>query len=262
MIVVLHPFTPDPAPTNEIVPAWQAISATQIRRRDGYWLITQPNHAALAGDLAARFDSAAFPRLEPEVVRTIGVHDAGWGIFASETGSAAPPLDAAGKPLCFFEIEPEDFLRAWTASIDRAEQIAPVGGIIVSGHFCRLAQGRLDSRPDPPPIMAMLRGFIARESDRQQRLAARDPRPEPELQRLTDTLQFCDLLSLYLCCGTRAPVEFPQQFGSRRVRLAWRDGACVLDPSPFSAGASLGVSARRFPPHNHEQTSLIGFLLR
>ncbi len=216
----------------------------------------------LAGDLAARFDSAAFPALEPDAVRGIGAHDAGWAIFAAESGAAPPPLDAAGKPLCFFEIEPADFLRAWTASIDRAEDIAPVAGIIVSRHFCRLGQARLDSRPDPPAITSMLREFLAREGQRQRGLNERASRPQAELNHLTDTLQFCDLLSLYLCCGTRAAVEFPQKLGGRGVRLQWRDGACALDPSPFSAGISLGVSARRYPPDAQLQTSILPILLR
>ncbi len=245
--MVLHPLTPE-APSHDCIPAWQAISATQLRRRDAYWLITQPDHAALAGALAARFDAPDFPQLEPDVVCVIGLHDAGWSIFSSETGDTAPPLNREGKPLSFFEIAPPDFLRAWTASIDRAEQIAAIGGLIVSRHFCWLGQYRLQSAGDPPEITAMVRRFLEVEAARQQRLRELDRRPEPELERLTSVLQFCDLLSLYLCSGAHATVEFPQQLASRPVRLSWKDGGCVLAPSPFRNGASLGVTARRYPP--------------
>ncbi len=259
--MVLHPVTSEP-PSNECLPAWQAISATQLRRRDAYWLITQPDHAALAGALAARFSSPDFPQLEPEVVRAIGLHDAGWALFDAEAGTAAPPVNAEGKPLAFFEIVPQDFLRAWTASIDRAEQIAPIGGLIVSRHFCWLGEYRLQTATDPPEVAAMVREFLQQEVARQQRLREHDGRSEAELLRLTAVLQFCDLLSLYLCSGARAPVIFPQQLASHPVRLSWREGGCALDPSPFREGVSLGITARRYPPVScGPQTASLAFLL-
>lgn len=259
--MVLHSIAPEPQ-SSECVPAWQAISATQLCRRDVYWLVTQPDHAALSGALAARFSSPDFPRLEADVIRAIGLHDAGWRIFDAEAGTAAPPLNAEGRPLSFFEIAPCDFLCAWTASIERAGQIAPIAGLIVSRHFCWLGRYRLQTSADAPEVTAAVRVFLDGEAARQHRLRRRDRRPEAELQRLTAVLQFCDLLSLYLCCGARASVEFPHQPASRPVRLAWRDGACVLDPSPFREGVSLGVTARRYPPDpSAPHTTSLAFLL-
>jgi hypothetical protein len=260
--MVLHAITSEPAGP-EYVPVWQAIAATQLPRRDVYWLIPQPDHAALSGALAGRFASAEFPQLEPEVVQAIGLHDAGWAMFESEAApDATPPLNGEGKPLSFFEIAPPEFLRAWSASIARAEEVAPVGGIMVSRHFCWLGQYRLGLRTDTPEIAAMLRQFLKGEAARQQRLSTRAGRAETELQRLTATLQFCDLLSLYLCCGTHDSVEFPQPLASRPIRLAWRDGGCRLDPSPFPEGVSMGVVARRYPPDpSAPTTTSLGFLL-
>ncbi len=259
--MVLYSIMSEPGPA-ECLPAWQAIAATQLPCRDSYWLITQPDHAALSGALAARFAGPEFPQLDPDVVRAIGLHDAGWALFEAEARGAAPPVNAEGKPLAFFEIAPADFLKAWTASITRAEKVSPIGGIIVSRHFCWLGQYRLESRTDPPEVTAILREFLSAERARQQHLGERDRRPEGELQRLTATLQFCDLLSLYLCCGTRASVEFPQALASRRIRLTWRNGGCVLDPTPFRAGVSLSVSARRYPAQGDAPvTTSLGFLL-
>ncbi len=259
--MVLHPLTADTAPPNGFVPVWEAIFQAQRRRRDGYWLITQPDHAQLAGDLAARFTAADFPQLGPEVIRAIGLHDAGWGMFGAEGAGAPPPLDAAGKPLSFFEIQPCDFLRAWAASIDRGEQCAPIGGLIVSRHFCWLGRYRLEARTDSPEVVTMIEDFLERESVRQRRLRALDQHSEDQLQRLTSTLQFCDLLSLYLCSGARPAAEFPQKdLAPRPIRLRWRDGACVLDPSPFTEGVSVGVTARRYPAGTPATASL-GFLL-
>ncbi len=259
--MVLRPLDGDPGePKEPLVPVWQAISRSQLRRRESYWTITQPDHAGLAGALASRFDSPDFPRLKPEVVRAIGLHDAGWAMFPAETGRTAPPLDEAGKPLAFFQIEPRDFLRAWTASIRHAEEGSAIGGLIVSRHFSWLGQMRLDTVQDPPEITALLQDFVGQERARQQLLRQRERR-EPDLELLTTVLQFCDLLSLYLCCGSHQPAEFPQRFGSKPVRVHWREGACFLEPSPFRDGASLGVNACRYPAMPGETNTTLGFLL-
>jgi uncharacterized protein DUF3891 len=77
------------------------------------------------------------------------------------------------------------------------------------------------------------------------------------VEHLVDLLQFCDLLSLYLCCGSRASVQFPQAVGSRSVVLR-RDGElCLLDPSPFRKEISLGVPARREPVSRSEPSTCV-----
>ncbi len=259
--MVLRPLECDPPEAEaQVLPVWQAISRSQLRRRDAYWTITQPDHAALAGALAEKFDAPEFPRLESDVVRAIGLHDAGWAIFPAETGRAKPPLDEAGKPLAFFQIEPRDFLQAWTASISHAEEGSAIGGIIVSRHFSWLGRMRLDTVQDPPETAALLRGFLQQEAARQQFLQQHE-RTEHDLETSTTVLQFCDLLSLYLCCGSRQPAEFPQRFAGKTVRAHWRDGACLLEPSPFRDGASLGVNASRYPFTPDEANTTIGFLL-
>jgi hypothetical protein len=239
------------------VSAWDAVEETQHRSAASYWLITQPDHAALAGELAAHFVSPRFPCLEESVVRAIAVHDAGWALFGPEQENPSPPpTDASGKPLSFLEIVPEDFIRAWSASIDRAEAGSPVGGIMVSRHFCRLGRGRLAAGGDNRTDTRRLLTFLEQEAQRERRLGASLPHTQPELERLADVLQFCDLLSLYLCCGTRRGVEFPQKLGGNTVRLRHRDGAFVLHPSPFQKGdtpapsglnLSLQVKAWRYP---------------
>jgi hypothetical protein len=259
--MVLYPIGDPPSTPamreDGFVPAWDAVEETQRRVAAGYWLITQPDHAALAGELAAHFVSPGFPSLEEHAVRAIAVHDAGWALFGPEQENPAPPpTDASGKPLSFLEILPEDFIRAWSASIDRAEGGSPVGGIMVSRHFCRLGRGRLAAGGDNAADTQRLVTFLKQEAQREQRLGGCVPYTQPELERLTDVLQFCDLLSLYLCCGTRRGVEFPQKLSGNRVRLRQHDGAFLLEPSPFQRGdraapsggdLSLQVTAWRYP---------------
>ena len=144
--MVLFPQSHAATKSAHLIPAWKAIEPRQHLRADSYLLVTQPDHATLAGALAAGFVSPQFPRLHPGIVEAIAVHDAGWALFAEEAGpAAAPALDAQGKPLSFVEIAPADFIRAWAASIQRAEQVCADGGIIVSLHFSSLARFRLDA---------------------------------------------------------------------------------------------------------------------
>jgi hypothetical protein len=267
--MVLRPVVPSPRPqpTEGGAPAWPAIERIQKQTAAEYWLVSQPDHAALAGALAANFVSPEFPCIDPLIARAIEVHDAGWAIFDSEARVAAvPAVDSRGKPVSFLEIDPADFLRAWSASIERAGSVCPAGGYIVSRHFCALGEGRLGSGIDGPENAARLRGFLATEANRQHRLLAQSGRPAGELEELLRVLQFCDLLSLYLCCGAAEAVEFPQPFAPGKVRVRPEKESFFLDPSPFRAlgGSramlSLGVEARRYPS-SAPKTTTLAFLL-
>jgi hypothetical protein len=130
-------------------------------------------------------------------------------------------------------------------------------------HFCALGEGRLASAIDGPENSSRLSEFLAREAEHRQRLLQQASQPEPELEALLLVLQFCDLLSLYLCCGATDAVEFPQQFAPGKVRIRRENQAFILHPSPFRCcesdpEVSLGVEARRFPSG---ATTTLAFLL-
>lgn len=188
-------------------------------------------------------------------MQAIAIHDAGWVIFEPERNPATPPcLMPGGKPQSFFEVAPCDFVRAWRSCIDAAEKLKPIAALMVSGHFCRLAEYRTRTLNDPPADASLLRDFLQGERGRQERLSGKQRRTPAEIEALVDVLQFCDLLSLYLCCGAAEEVEFPQKFTGRRVRARRRGGAVQFDPSPFRpagdespGGVSLGVRASRYP---------------
>jgi hypothetical protein len=248
-------------PGGETVTAWTAVEETQRRPAAEYWLITQPDHAALAGELAARLGPPLLNALPAEVVRGIAVHDDGWAAFDAHVA-----LTSDRRPLSFLDVPVPDFVRAWTDSIARAQQVAPIAGAIVSRHFCRLAQARASSRGDRAQDAQQLQEFLSREDERQQRLGQGES--EEYLEFLTDVLQFCDLLSLYLCCGAPQDVEFSPRFVPRPLRLTRladagnRAVACRLDPSPFPDGVDVAVAARRYPPSAGEPNLLtLPFLL-
>jgi hypothetical protein len=263
--MVLHPTTFDTPPrvSSTSVPAWDAVSRSQKQPASSWWLIAQPDHAALAGDLASNLATPLFPALDPEVLEAIALHDAGWAQFdnvdlpsrnpSTPNKSAQLPIPK-DRPLSFLDVKPVDFLIAWRVSIERAARSSAIGGFLVSHHFSRIGQTRLRLAGDAAEDTEIINDFLVAETRRRQGLERHLTRSPKEIELLVDVLQFCDLLSLYLCCGSPEAVEFPQRFGAQTVR-AWREGLmCVTGPPLFGSGVSLGVTAMPFenssePPH-------------
>ena len=250
--MVIYPL-PAGLPTGgEAIPAWHAVERAQTQTAKEWWLIAQADHAALAGDLAACSDWAELPRTDAEILQAIRLHDQGWSVFDSR------PKIEQGRPLSFLDVGAEEFLRAWEGSIDRAALSGPLAGVLVSEHFCRLGRHRLELRDDPPETCEMVAGFLEAESARQGRLTAQQSRSEEQIQLLVDLLQLFDLLSLYLCCGSRDNVEFPQRFAGQRIRLYREGELCRMQPAIFGSGTSLAVRACHYP---ERKSTTIPFLL-
>jgi hypothetical protein len=266
--MVLFPICSEArASTCSAVSAWQVVERRQKQAAEQWLLITQADHAVLAGDLAARIDHPSFPALSSDVLRAISLHDAGWTRFdgalrtENPNSSAISPRIRDGRPVSFLDTSPVQFLSAWTQSITATEQTSALGASIVSEHFCRLARTRLQSRSDHHEDTVRLENFLRCEMERQGKLLDRQNVPLQRLRLLTDALQFCDLLSLYLCCGADEPVEFPQEIGGATVRVRKRGEVYEFAPTIFGAGASLGVATHRYPFHGPKEVRVLRFLL-
>ncbi len=268
--MILRPIHADTDVPAAAGPAWPAIAARQRQHAEAYLLISQPDHARLSGELAAHFVSPRFTRVTPEVARAIASHDEGWGIYPSEASASAPPeLSAEGRPVSFIEFAPPQFLCAWTRSIEAAGRICAAGGIIVSRHFCSLAEFRLKQGALAANELRMISDYLARERERQQHWLGGCGYEEPELAALLEVLQFCDLMSLYLCCGTRQTVEFPNCLTDAPLRVVPTGSAnsYQLCPSPFQApgqperAITLSVTARRYPSQPAASTTTLEFAL-
>lgn len=249
--MVLRPL--ESSANRACVPAWEAVARTQKQLNQAWWLIAQPDHADLAGDLAERIRWECFPSLDAEVVEAIRLHDEGWAEFDLKA------VVRDGRPLSFLDIQPADFLRAWRGSIARAAASSAVGGLLVSWHFRRLGEFRLQSPDDDPHDKSLVEEFLRQEAERELQLAAQQSRALEDIPALVDALQFCDLLSLYLCCGSREEVVFPQKFQGRTIRAQYEKEMCRTTPALFPNGVSLGVTARRFP--DRVESATLPFLL-
>jgi hypothetical protein len=268
--MILFPLTPKDTEVSthkDAIPVWDAILEKQTTDAAAWWLITQPDHAALAGDLAAAIRSPHVPSLDDEVIQAISLHDAGWAALdgGGDRGGGEvtpiPPHISHARPASFLEIPIRLYLPVWAASIAKAESISPIGGFIVSEHFCRIGEMALNLKPCCDADTTHLRDFLNRESERKARLTKVDCHSALERNLLVDVLQFCDLLSLYLCCGARETVEFPQRFNGQVIRLTCIGDVFQIEPSMFGSGVSLGVSARRYPPLPELPSVSIPFLL-
>src|SRR6516225_1344618 len=79
-LMILRPLETPPVAGAEFLSAWTIVERMQRQPYDGCWMITQPSHAVLAGDFAAKMTGPNLPRMDAALLRAIALHDAGWGV--------------------------------------------------------------------------------------------------------------------------------------------------------------------------------------
>jgi hypothetical protein len=272
--MVLRPEGLPELPKCGFVSAWDAVASTQKTTSAKYHLVRQPDHARLAGQIAQQISIAGAPAVDDDIVRGISLHDEGWADFdcgRERLGATHArydennvALNADGKPLSFLDIKAGDFLRAWRGSIECAEAVAPIAGLIVSEHFRRIGEFGVSLSTYSDSDTQQVREFLAHEEQRQSRLRRLQGRSEKEVAYWTDVLQFCDLLSLYLCCGSEENVEFPQRIGPKgeTIRLQRENGVNVLSPSPLAREAEVSLEAQSYPADLHASSTKLGWRVR
>lgn len=204
---------------------------------EGWYLVTQADHAALAGELARYW---AFPQLpgarDPEFLEAVTRHDSGW-----QQVDAAPRFHPDGAPVSFMEWPPAEAVDVWRRAVADARALGETAGYVVARHFCLLGQMARGRRLGPAERDA-LEAF----------LEECDPAPRQErLEHLTSLLQVCDLLSLYLVTGGRMNTALLRKLGIAAEFEAGHQAAndCLrLEPYPFDSTLSLSCPAR-FLPH-------------
>jgi hypothetical protein len=246
--MILRPLQPAPPTNNEYLPAWKVIERIQRQPYESCWMITQPSHAALAGEFASKLNNSHAPKLDAALIRAIALHDAGWGVPDSQAIMQSRSI-GRGDPRSFIDCKVSEFVEAWEKSIDVAASASPAGGYIVSRHFCRIAESNAAQIAAGDRDRAIR--FLEHEAARQKQLVAKQERSTEELELLTDVLQFCDLLSLYVCSGALENAEFPEYFGMK-VHLTVDKESYRLDPKVIEPGTEFRVAALRHPATKEE----------
>jgi hypothetical protein len=265
--MILRPLLPETSQpvssSPEAEPAWAVISRLQGVEAEQYLLVGQPDHAKLSGDLAATMRAPFLPKITALVSRAIAVHDAGWAQIPFERDlQGDPPRTNTGRPQHFMQVPLAESLSAWTGSIKAAGEVSPLGEYMVSAHFSRIAHLRLQMELDSQEDVAHLKGFIQGEEEYQAKLEPKTGVSAEALAGYIDLLQFCDLLSLYLCCGAKDAVEFPQEFHGQKIVVRYEEGVYTTTPSIFDETHRFHVPVRVYPTKSGEGKTMVGFHLK
>lgn len=233
-----------------------------IRREyEGGWLlIPQPQHAWLAGQLAAAWGNQRFapPRPWPEILFACAEHDLGWAAW-----ELAPTVNPAGLPTDFLELPVPERIALWERGAALTAGSHPYVALLASLHGSRLLAVGLHARNHSPAERALLEQALARRAEREAALRARCAGlptcaawvTEEALATAVALLRLTDDLSLLACMGERWP------WGEELAGLPDRDGATptfrvrrpapetlVIEPYPFgSSPIALPVSGRWIP---------------
>jgi hypothetical protein len=264
--MILRPLmTEVPKGLAEIEPAWAIVARSQSVEAPQYLLITQPDHARLSGELAALIQAPFMPEVKPAIAKAIAVHDDGWARrFAFERDlHGDPPRTNTGRPQHFMQVTVEESLAAWTGSIKAAGEVSRLGEYMVSAHFARIGRTRMQMEVDTAEDLRHLEGFVHGEEEWQAEHEPEIGRTKEQVSEYVDLLQFCDLLSLYLCCGSTQAAEFPQQFGGEQISIRYEDGVYYTSPTLFGdTPQRFYLPVRIYPSTEAESHTRIGFHVR
>lgn len=241
----------------------------------GYRFVTQPAHAALAGQFADRWGGTRFDTPTPRAAMSLAAHrhDDGWIPY-----DRRPHLDDDGTPVDFRETPPEDWIPIYDRGVDAVASVDPYAGLLVSMHGTGLRRRRYGLSPSWQDTPEPFAGFVDRQERRQAGLArqlredgdrvtdadlaalsalheAGEPPEgtESRLWRNYRLLQGWDTLSLAFCTTVTPPSypevgHVPTAMGSADASLSIEtlgDGAFRVDPYPFDVDPlDVSVPAR------------------
>jgi hypothetical protein len=229
----------------------------RLETETGWWLVTHPDHARLAGAFAERWGNDMFLPPEPRarVLKGIARHDDGW-----TARDAAPQITRQGKPSAFSvelvgkysafeEIDLADYLAVRDRALRLIAEEDAYAAILVSMHTYSLLTEHADRSTIAPAELPLLDDFLAGQKTFQaslmQRIAA-DSKIAPELRTEAAILnhfrllQAADILSLITCVNFSQPSNLLHPLplrngGSSRVELhSIGLRHYVLDPYPFA----------------------------
>jgi hypothetical protein len=213
---------------------------------NGWWLITHPDHARLAGEFATAWGNAKFRKPEPRarVLRGIACHDDGWvarDAHPSITRKGKPSAfstELVGKYSAFEEIDLEEYLAVRERALRLIADEDPYAGLLISMHTYNLLTAHADRSTIASEGLKLLDAFLDRQRKYQaELLAAIDSdtslkvveKAEQTILEHFRLLQACDNLSLLSCVAFDGPAK-------------------LLHPLPLNDGATTEVKVTPIAP--------------
>jgi hypothetical protein len=229
----------------------------RLETETGWWLVTHPDHARLAGAFAERWGNDRFVSPEPRanVLEGISRHDDGWALR-----DAAPQVTQQGKPSAFSrelvgkysafeEIDLADYLAVRDRAVRLIAHEDPYAALLISMHTYNLLSEHADRSTIKPDELPLLDQFLAQQKVFQAELMKRivadsrfpsEQKTEAAILDHFRLLQASDYFSLLTC------VDFPRPTHLLHS-LPLRDGGhanvgirslgsrhFVLEPYPFA----------------------------
>jgi hypothetical protein len=211
----------------------------RMESETGWWLITHPDHARLAGAFAEAWGNARFRKPEPRgrVLYGIAAHDDGWAVrdahpsVTQEGKPSAFSKELVGKYSAFEEIDLVDYLAVRDRAVRVIGEQDAYAGLLVALHTNDLLTTRADRSTIKPEELPLLDAFLIAQQEYRQELidriqadasltpAEKAPQTIREHFRL---LQACDNLSLLTC-------------------VAFASAAHLLHPLPLNGGDASEV---------------------
>ena len=183
----------------------------RMESETGWWLITHPDHARLAGDFAAAWGNAQFRKPEPRarVLKGIARHDDGWAArdthpsITREGKPSAFSIELVGRYSAFEEIDLAEYLAVRDRAVRIIAQDDPYAGLLISMHTHNLLTVHADRSTIAPDGLELLDAFLAQQQEYQRILLADIAEdatltwPEMSYETITEhfrLLQACDYL--------------------------------------------------------------------
>jgi Protein of unknown function (DUF3891) len=229
----------------------------RLETETGWWLVTHPDHARLAGAFAERWGNDRFVSPEPRanVLKGINRHDDGWALR-----DAAPQVTRQGKPSAFSrelvgkysafeEIDLPDYLAVRDRAVRLIADEDPYAALLISMHTRNLLGEHADRSTIKLDELPLLDQFLAQQKAFQAELMKRivaDSRFPPEQKTegaILDhfrLLQASDYFSLLTCVDFCQPTHLLHSLPLRdggHVNVGIRSLGSrhfVLEPYPFA----------------------------
>lgn len=239
----------------------------RLETETGWWLVTHPDHARLAGSFAECWGNDRFlaPKPRVNVLKGIARHDDGWlgrdskPQITRQGKPSAFSTELVGKYSAFEEIDLADYLAVRDRAVRLIAAEDAYAAVLISMHTYSLLNDHADRSTIAAGDLPLLDRFLDEQRSFQQSLReqiAVDPSFGPDQTSegaIFDhfrLLQATDNLSLLTCVDFRRPAHLLHPlplrnggYASVQVRSAG-SRHFVLEPYPFATALTFHFPAR------------------